>query len=162
AKNLKENERRRQFIEDAGVAVTDDALLRVRLWEDLAQEPQHRCCPYTGQPIGIAQLLSDAVEIDHILPFSRTLDDSIANKIVCLRQANRDKGNRTPWGSGRIRAKTYACAVYCRTEIRCLAEAVGLVLQYARGKRRAKSLSGTVSPAARNWATILARCTVRG
>ncbi len=35
-------------------------------------------------------------EVDHILPRSRTLDDSQANKIVCLRTANADKGNQTP------------------------------------------------------------------
>ena len=46
--------------------------------------------------ISIDRLFSGDVEIDHILPFSRTLDDSIANKTLCMRQANRDKGNRTP------------------------------------------------------------------
>ena len=42
-------------------------------------------------------LLSDQVEIEHILPFSQTLDDSLNNKTVSMRQANRVKGNRTPW-----------------------------------------------------------------
>jgi CRISPR-associated endonuclease Csn1 len=42
-------------------------------------------------------LLSDQVEIEHILPFSQTLDDSLNNKTVSLRSANRAKGNRTPW-----------------------------------------------------------------
>jgi CRISPR-associated endonuclease Csn1 len=37
------------------------------------------------------------VEIEHILPFSQTLDDSLNNKTVSMRQANRIKGNRTPW-----------------------------------------------------------------
>jgi CRISPR-associated endonuclease Csn1 len=31
------------------------------------------------------------------LPFSMTLDDSLNNKTVALRSANRDKGNQTPW-----------------------------------------------------------------
>jgi len=44
-------------------------------------------------------LLSDEVEIEHILPFSQTLDDSLNNKTVALRQANRIKGNRTPWNA---------------------------------------------------------------
>jgi CRISPR-associated endonuclease Csn1 len=42
-------------------------------------------------------VLSDQVEIEHILPFSQTLDDSLNNKTVAMRQANRIKGNRTPW-----------------------------------------------------------------
>ena len=38
----------------------------------------------------------------HILPYSRTLDDSFANRTLCLRKANRDKGNYSPfeaWGN---------------------------------------------------------------
>jgi CRISPR-associated endonuclease Csn1 len=42
-------------------------------------------------------LLSDQVEIEHILPFSQTLDDSLNNKTVSMRHAKRIKGNRTPW-----------------------------------------------------------------
>ena len=41
--------------------------------------------------------MSDEVEIEHILPFSQTLDDSLNNKTVAMRKANRVKGNRTPW-----------------------------------------------------------------
>lgn len=41
-------------------------------------------------------LFTDQVEIEHILPFSQTLDDSLNNKTVATRQANRIKGNRTP------------------------------------------------------------------
>lgn len=36
-------------------------------------------------------------DIDHILPFSRTLDDGFANKTLCLKEANREKRNQTPW-----------------------------------------------------------------
>ena len=34
--------------------------------------------------------VSNQTEIEHILPFSRTLDDSPANKALCTLQANRD------------------------------------------------------------------------
>ena len=37
------------------------------------------------------------MEIEHILPFSVTLDDSLNNKTVSMVRANRDKGNRTPY-----------------------------------------------------------------
>ncbi|MEZ5658671.1 MAG: type II CRISPR RNA-guided endonuclease Cas9 [Burkholderiaceae bacterium] len=70
---------------------------RMQLWHELNRNVADRCCPYTGEPIGIHRLLSDEVEIEHILPFSRTLDDSMNNKTVCLRRANRIKGNRTPF-----------------------------------------------------------------
>jgi CRISPR-associated endonuclease Csn1 len=45
----------------------------------------------------MAMLFSGEVEVDHILPFSMTLDDSLNNKTVALRRANRDKGNRPPF-----------------------------------------------------------------
>ncbi len=67
------------------------------LWEELSFDPADRRCPYSGVQISVGMLLSEQVEIEHILPFSDTLDDSLNNKTVALRQANRVKGNRTPW-----------------------------------------------------------------
>ncbi|MDO8262219.1 MAG: type II CRISPR RNA-guided endonuclease Cas9 [Gallionella sp.] len=67
------------------------------LWEELSSNIADRRCPYSGVQISANMLLSDQVEIEHILPFSETLDDSLNNKTVALRQANRVKGNRTPW-----------------------------------------------------------------
>lgn len=70
---------------------------KVILWEELAHDPQHRRCPYSGIHINVATLLSPQVEITHILPFSVTLDDSMSNKTLVVREANRIKGDRTPW-----------------------------------------------------------------
>ncbi len=71
--------------------------LLLRLWEELdLKNCNNRRCPYTGEQINIQKLFSAEVEIDHILPFSRTLDDGIANKTLCVRKANRDKGERSP------------------------------------------------------------------
>lgn len=67
------------------------------LWEQLAKDPTDRCCPFTGRMIPLSDLFSDRIEIEHLLPFSVTLDDSMANKTVCLREANRFKGNRSPF-----------------------------------------------------------------
>lgn len=70
------------------------------LWEELnLKNIADRPCPYSGVQISATMLLSDQVEIEHILPFSETLDDSLNNKTVALRQANRVKGNRTPWAA---------------------------------------------------------------
>lgn len=90
------NDRRRADLQALGIAVTADALLRLRLWEELAEDPAARCCPYTGEQISMGRLFSPEVEVDHILPFSRTLDNSPSNMTVSLRRANRHKGNRTP------------------------------------------------------------------
>jgi CRISPR-associated endonuclease Csn1 len=72
-------------------------LQRMKLWQELSANPADRRCPYTGEPISLGRLFSAEVEVEHILPFKMTLDDSLNNKTVALRRANRDKGNRTPW-----------------------------------------------------------------
>lgn len=72
-------------------------LQKMVLWEELSFDPAYRRCPYSGEQISANMLLSDEVEIEHILPFSQTLDDSLNNKTVALRGANRAKGNNTPW-----------------------------------------------------------------
>jgi CRISPR-associated endonuclease Csn1 len=67
------------------------------LWEELSFDVADRRCPYSGVQLSATEVLSGRVEIEHILPFSITLDDSLNNKTVALRLANRVKGNRTPW-----------------------------------------------------------------
>lgn len=67
------------------------------LWEELSDNVADRRCPYSGVQISAAMLMTEQVEIEHVLPFSETLDDSLNNKTVSMRQANRIKGNRTPW-----------------------------------------------------------------
>ena len=95
--NRKEREdakKRIEEFEEYKVYPSRDAILRLRLWE---QQKQH--CPYSGQPISITQLFdkSGVIDIDHILPYSRTLDDSQMNKVVCFRSANADKGDQSPY-----------------------------------------------------------------
>ena len=93
------NSRLRDDLESAELEVTPDALRKLRLWEE--QGPIHaRVCPYTGRTLSfemVAGNRSSETEVDHILPFSRTLDNSMANLVVCMADANRDKGNRTPY-----------------------------------------------------------------
>ncbi len=101
AKNQAENDKcAEQLREDLKIKVNRENIQRLRLWNEL--QPTQQTCPYTGESITTVNLFTAEVEIDHILPFSRTLDDSAANKVLCKRHANRDKGNRTPfeaWGS---------------------------------------------------------------
>lgn len=104
-KRQAENQQRNAHIRTAIAGILEMSEERVKtadiqkmiLWEELSFDPADRRCPYSGVQISAAMLLSDEVEIEHILPFSQTLDDSLNNKTVALRQANRAKGNRTPW-----------------------------------------------------------------
>jgi CRISPR-associated endonuclease Csn1 len=65
----------------------------------LAMECNWRC-PYTGAQISMRELLGDSpsFDVDHIIPFSRSLDDSFANKTLCRHEENRNvKRSRTPF-----------------------------------------------------------------
>lgn len=79
-------------IRQAGFQPSRESINRYLLWEE-----QERHCIYSGKPISMAQLLGGAVDVDHILPRSRSLDDSLMNKVVAFRADNADKGNRTVW-----------------------------------------------------------------
>lgn len=99
--NQKRNKRLREDIARV-LGISEERVKRADiekmiLWEELSFDPADRHCPYSGVQISVTMLLSDEVEVEHILPFSQTLDDSLNNKTVALRQANRVKGNRTPW-----------------------------------------------------------------
>lgn len=95
--NQDNNRKRTAVLAELGLPANGANLMRVRLWEEQANDPNNRLCPYTGTPITLPMALSDAVEEDHILPFARSLDDSAANRVLVLRAANRRKAGRTPF-----------------------------------------------------------------
>ncbi|MCL2330204.1 MAG: type II CRISPR RNA-guided endonuclease Cas9, partial [Phycisphaerae bacterium] len=57
-------------------------------------------CPYTGRPISSPDALFDGqseFDVEHIIPFSLSLDNSFANKTLCWADFNRHhKKNRSP------------------------------------------------------------------
>lgn len=74
-----------------------DEIKKYKLWEELGRNKMERTCVYSGEIISAAKLFSGDVELEHILPFSRTLDNGIANLTLSMRWANRLKGNMTPF-----------------------------------------------------------------
>ncbi len=86
------NDRARKVLEQYNQRITHENILKYKLWE----ECQH-ICPYTGKQIGIEQLFSGEVQIEHIMPWSRSLNDSFLNKTLCFADENREKGDRTPY-----------------------------------------------------------------
>jgi CRISPR-associated endonuclease Csn1 len=97
AENEKRNERIDNELKKLGQSINRENRERYKLWEELADNPMDRCCPYTGKAIGIEKLFSEEVEIEHILPFAQTYEDSLANKTLSMRYANRLKQNRSPY-----------------------------------------------------------------
>ena len=57
----------------------------------------HSCCLYCGKTISLTDVLSAATQVDHIIPFSRSYDDSNANKLLVHYQCNQNKSNRLPY-----------------------------------------------------------------
>lgn len=65
---------------------------RVRLWAE-----QKKKCAYSGKLIGIEKVgFGTDLEVDHIIPRSRGGHNGFSNKVLCYRDTNRNKGNRTP------------------------------------------------------------------
>lgn len=92
-KNRARNERYYQELLKQGInrpSKTD--IDKYQLWEEC-----QKICPYTGKAISFSDLFEyGRFDIEHILPYSRTLDDSIANKTLCEKGFNIKKGNQTP------------------------------------------------------------------
>ncbi|MEO8068774.1 MAG: type II CRISPR RNA-guided endonuclease Cas9, partial [Flavobacteriales bacterium] len=55
-----------------------------------------RISPYTDNTIPLHKLFTDEIHVEHILPYSRSLDDSFTNKTLCEYHVNDAKGNLTP------------------------------------------------------------------
>ena len=69
-----------------------EELTKFRLWK------QYDRCAYTGVYLDPQSLIDvGGAEIDHILPESRSWDNSLNNKVLCTAKANRDKADQTPY-----------------------------------------------------------------
>ncbi len=68
-------------------------IVKLKLYEE-----QNETCAYSQKHIDAAKLFHDPnyAEVDHIIPYSRSFDDTYNNKVLVLTAENRQKGNRTP------------------------------------------------------------------
>ena len=98
AKNTRANEQlRRRWLEiSGGRDATARDLRKLKLWDELGKDQLARCCVFTGNTIAGHHLVNGEVDIEHLLPFSRTLDDTAANMTLSFTWANRLKGNNSP------------------------------------------------------------------
>ena len=99
SKMNRDNEKERKQIVDKIVQlglrnegeVKNKDILRFRLWK-----AQNGVDLYTGRPIEENEVLGEIYEVDHIVPFSLILDDTINNKALVNRTANQEKRQRVP------------------------------------------------------------------
>ena len=102
--NLKRNKQKdlaRAELGEHGRKVSGDDLEKLLLWNEC-----NRMCPYTGNSISFDLLFSEAIEVEHIIPFARCLNNDLSNKTLSFRAPNQEKGNRTPleaFGSDKTR-----------------------------------------------------------
>lgn len=96
-KSMDENRARNERILETirteyGIAnATGFDIVKYRLWQE-----QDCKCAYSLKPISIEDLFSRRVEVDHIIPYSISFDDSYNNKVLVLSAENQQKGNRLP------------------------------------------------------------------
>lgn len=84
---------RDEFLDAFGTHPKALDLVKWRLYRE--QDGQ---CAYCQQGIDADRLMEPGyVEVDHVLPYSRSFDDGMSNKVLVLTAENRNKGNRTPW-----------------------------------------------------------------
>ena len=123
---IRENERRQyaEILNSHGIEVfwKDPLIDKYRLWLELGCEQtdiedfsrfsdkyrkEHpekyklwlecdRISPYTGKTISLSRLFSAEIEIEHIIPYSRSFDNSFMNKSLCERSENMRKKNKMP------------------------------------------------------------------
>ncbi len=112
------NDKIAQELRDLGLPDSYDFKLRLKLFKEL----KDKMCPYTGKAIHLAQsasggglaLFSGQVQVEHIIPYSRSLTNAFGNLTLSDADVNRAKGNRTPfefysqqgaWEDAKLRAR---------------------------------------------------------
>lgn len=131
----KENQERNQSIiqtlhENGIVTPTGQQIIKVKLYRE-----QNGVCLYSGKPIDFETMLRDdnAYQIDHIVPFSRSNNDGMTNKVLVLTEENQKKSNKTPFeyfGADDQRWKEYAArveAIYKTRDVKTADKAANVV-----------------------------------
>lgn len=116
--NEETNNSLKKRLQEYGQPDSYDFRLKLKLYEEL----KDKMCPYTGKAIRVSEsstatelgLFSGQVQIEHIIPYSRSLTNAFGNLTLCDADVNRQKGNKTPfefyteqgtWEDAKLRAR---------------------------------------------------------
>lgn len=67
-------------------------LVKLKLWKE-----QDGISPYSRKTIEVTRLFEPGyVDVDHIVPYSISFDDTYKNKVLVMSSENREKGNKLP------------------------------------------------------------------
>lgn len=93
-KNREANQKTKRLLQEEFHLLSPSHLdiLKDRLFKE-----QDGICLYSGEKIDRTRLFEDGyVQIDHIVPYSISWDDSYSNKVLVMTRENQQKGNRLP------------------------------------------------------------------
>lgn len=71
---------------------TETNILKIMLYNETNGH-----CAYCNKPLNINDIFTDNIQVDHILPISKSFNDSFNNKIISCKKCNDDKKNNTPY-----------------------------------------------------------------
>ncbi|BBN98184.1 type II CRISPR RNA-guided endonuclease Cas9 [Sporolactobacillus terrae] len=95
-KNRTNNDQVKEHIQELYPAMSAPRghdILKFKLWQQ-----QQGKCAYSLEKIPADEVFETGyVEVDHIIPYSRSFDDSNSNKVLVLSRMNQEKKNRTPF-----------------------------------------------------------------
>lgn len=97
-KKMQDNARKNEDIvkiltENFKILPSGQDIIKYKLYEE-----QNGKCMYSGKTIDINRLFEpNYLQIDHILPISKSMNDSYNNKVLVIADENQKKGNRTPF-----------------------------------------------------------------
>ncbi len=78
-------------VRNAGYKESAKNILKIRMFRE-----QGEICPYCQTKLRYPDIFDDGCQIDHILPRSRSAEDSFANKVLVHSDCNQNKKNQTP------------------------------------------------------------------
>lgn len=97
AANRKREAERRKIIQDFNLGSLPLNQQRQAIERVTLCVQQRFLCAYTGDSISPQQAADGTgVEVDHLIPWSRSQNNSLNNKVLCKLASNRMKGNATP------------------------------------------------------------------
>lgn len=81
-----------KIIEYGQANPTGQDIVKMKLWQE-----QDGRCAYSGEAIPISNLFEPGIaDVDHIIPYSISFDDSYSNKVLVKSNENRQKGSLLP------------------------------------------------------------------
>ena len=97
--NKKRKEDAIKLVNDLEPNLFDKGVIEKKAFKVFLYQQQDGRDPYSGQFMNLPELIKNDnyCEIDHILPYSKSANDSISNKVLVLKSSNQIKGNRIPY-----------------------------------------------------------------